>query len=75
MRINVRMSHRCVYKIGARSLATEEELKLQWFLHYRQQNFSYNNKAQYKNWLLLKGFDDIHTADKNPTKPPGLYHI
>jgi len=59
---NVLMGMRLVEKIETFPDPTEEELKLQWFLQVSQgQNFS-QGKAQYKKWLLLKGFEDIYKA-------------
>ncbi len=56
---NILIGLRLVENVACFPEPIEEELKLQWVLNFQGQDFSYN-KAQYKKWLLLKGFEDIH---------------
>lgn len=72
---NVLMGMRLADKIEIFPEATNEEQKLQWFLSVSQGRSFSQNKEEYKSWLFLKGFEDIHRAIEETFKRMLIYKL
>lgn len=72
---NVLMGIRLADKVDAFPDATDEEQKLQWFLSISQGYSFLQGREEYKSWLFLKGFEDIHRAIEETFKRMLIYKL
>lgn len=72
---NVLMGMRLADKIETFPEATDEEQKLQWFLSVSQGRSFSQSREEYKSWLFLKGFEDIHRAIEETFKRMLIYKL